>query len=133
MQIGDKICNFVALYRSRSQSQDNFETFADNFEMVLETLAQKHPFLITAIGDFNAKSTDWYNEDKKSFKGNTIDSITLRFRLHQLNKEPTHILQNSSSFVGLIFTSQPNLLIESGDHSSLIQVVMIRLFLQYVI
>ena len=33
MQIGDKICNFVALYRSRSQSQDDFETFADNFEM----------------------------------------------------------------------------------------------------
>ena len=35
LQIGDKICNFVALYRSPSQSQDDFETFADNFEMTL--------------------------------------------------------------------------------------------------
>ena len=30
LQIGNKICNFVALYRSPSQSQDDFETFADN-------------------------------------------------------------------------------------------------------
>ena len=59
LQIGDKICNFAALYRSPSQSQDDFETFADNFEMTLEFLAQKNPFLLTAIGDFNAKSSNW--------------------------------------------------------------------------
>ena len=41
LQIGDKICNFVALYKSPSQSKDDFETFADNFEMTLELLAQK--------------------------------------------------------------------------------------------
>ena len=40
-QIGAKICNFVALCRSASQSQGDFETFADNFEMTLELLAQK--------------------------------------------------------------------------------------------
>ena len=51
LQIGDKICNFLALYRSPSQSQDDFETFADNFEMTLELLAQKNPFLLRAIGD----------------------------------------------------------------------------------
>ena len=45
LQIGDKICNVVALYRFSSQSQDNFETFADNFEMTLEILAQKILFL----------------------------------------------------------------------------------------
>ena len=39
MQAGDKICNFVALYRSPSESQDNFETF-DIFEMTLEILAK---------------------------------------------------------------------------------------------
>ena len=41
LQIGDKICIFVALYRSQIQSQDDFETFADTFEMTLEILAQK--------------------------------------------------------------------------------------------
>ena len=34
-------------------------------------------------------------------------------------KEPTYILDNSSSCIDLIFTSQANLLIESGVHSSL--------------
>ena len=32
LQISDKICNFVALYRSPRQSQDDFETFGDNFD-----------------------------------------------------------------------------------------------------
>ena len=74
LQIGEKFCNFVALYRSPSQSQDNFETCADNFEMTLELLAQKYPFLLRPIGDFNAKSSNWYNKDKTSFKGNTIEN-----------------------------------------------------------
>ena len=58
LQIGDKMCNFVAIYRSPSQSQDDFETFADNFEITLEPLAQKNPFLLTPIDDFNAKSSN---------------------------------------------------------------------------
>ena len=119
LQIGNKICNFVALYRSLSQSPDNFETFGDNFEMTLGILAQKYPFWITAIGDFNAKSTNWYNKDKTTFEGNTIDNITSQLGLHQLINEPTHILQNSSSCIDLLSGSQPNFVIESGAHSFL--------------
>ena len=48
LQIGDKICNFVTLYRSSSQSQDDFETFPDNIEMTLELLAQKTSFLVNS-------------------------------------------------------------------------------------
>ena len=44
--------------------------------MTLELLAQKNPFLLTAIGDFNAKSSNWYNEDKTSFEDNTIENVT---------------------------------------------------------
>ena len=56
LTVGDEACNSVVLYRSPSQSQDEFETFSDNFEMTLDILAQKNPFLMTTIGDFNAKS-----------------------------------------------------------------------------
>ena len=73
LKISDKICNFVALYRSRSQSNNNVET--------LKILVQKDPFLITAIGDFNAKFTNWYNKDKTSFEGNTIENITSQLGL----------------------------------------------------
>ena len=51
------MCNFLCLYRSPSQTQDIFETFADNLELTLDTLTNKNPFLIVAIGDFNAKTT----------------------------------------------------------------------------
>ena len=92
LKIGDKSCNFIALYRSPSQSQDDFETFSDNFEMTLETLAQKGSFLTTIIGDFNAKSCNWYNYNKVRFEGSTIESITSQFGLHQMINETTHLL-----------------------------------------
>ena len=107
--------NFVAIYRSPSQSQDEFEA-SDNFEMTLETLAQKGSFLTTVTGDFNAKSNIWYKHDKTSFKGSTIESIITQFGLHQLINEPTHLLQNSSSCIVLIFTSQTNIVVESAFH-----------------
>ena len=102
LQTGNKICNFVALFRSPTQSQDNFETFADSFEMTLELLAQKNPFLLTAVGDFNAISSNWYNKYKLSFEGNTIKNITSQLGLNQIINEPMHILPNSSS-LDLIF------------------------------
>ena len=53
--ISNKLCSFVALYRSPSQSQDDFATFSDNFEMTLDLASKKNPFLIVVLGDFNAK------------------------------------------------------------------------------
>ena len=65
--------------------------------------------LNTAIGNFNAKSSDWYNKDKTSFEGNTIENVTSQLGLHRIINEPTHILPNSSSCIDLIFTSQSNM------------------------
>ena len=86
---------------------------------MLQTLMQKGPFLTTITGDFNAKSCNWYSHDKTNFEGSTIESITSQFGLHQIINEPTHLLQNSSSCIGLIFTSQPNIVVKSGVHPSL--------------
>ena len=60
IKLGDKICNFVSLYRSPNQSKDDFENFCNNFELTLHALSATNPFLIVAIGDFNAKSSNWY-------------------------------------------------------------------------
>ena len=73
-----------------------------------------------AIEDFNAKSNNWICQDKTSFEGDAIENLTSQFGLHQMIKEPTHILGTSSYCIDLIFTSQPNLIIESGVHSSLL-------------
>ena len=39
--------------------------------------------------------------------------------MNQTIQEPTHILNSPSFCIDLIFTSQPNLVMESGIHSSL--------------
>ena len=70
LKIGDKLCNFVALYRSPSQTQDEFGKFSDNLELNLGTLSQKNPFLVVAIGDFNAKSKSWYINDSTILRHN---------------------------------------------------------------
>ena len=119
LKTGDNVCNFVVIYRSPRQSQDEFETFSDNFEMILENLVQKSPFLMSTIGNFNAKSISWYSQDKTRFEGKTIESITSQFGLYQLINETTHLLESFSSCVDLIFTSQSNLLVESCVYPSL--------------
>ena len=70
LRIDDKLCHFISLSRSPNRS------FLDNFELPVNTLAQK-------------------------------------------NLLQTDILNNSYSCIDLIFNSQPNLLIKSGDHPSL--------------
>ena len=105
LKIRDKLCTFVALYRSPSQSQDNFETFIDNIELNLETLSQINLFLLVAIGNFNAKSKFWYCNDNTFSQGKALENVTSQFGLHQVIKEPTHILHNSSSCIDLIFAS----------------------------
>ena len=52
-------------------------------------------------------------------KGNKIEDVTAQFRLQQIIKEPTHISNPSSSCIDLIFSSQPNLITDSGVHSSM--------------
>ena len=58
-KIGDIICIFKSLYRSPSQTLDDFKTFSNNFELNLENLVQRNTFLVLTIKDFNAKSSKW--------------------------------------------------------------------------
>ena len=75
--------------------------------------------MIVILGDFNAKSSNWYKHDKTTDDGSKVEAITSHFALKQLIQEPTHILSNSSSYTDLVFRSQPSLVMESGVHSLL--------------
>ena len=103
LQIGDRLCSVISLYRSPNQSYDDFVPFLDNFELTLGTLAQNNPFLVVALGEFNPKSSNWYNKNITSDEGRKIERVTSQNGLHQEINEPTHILNNLSSFIDLIF------------------------------
>ena len=87
--------------------------------MNLETLVQRNPFLTVAIGDLTQNQKNWYSQDNPNFPGITIEYVTSQFGLSQIIKETTHILGSSSSCIDLIFTTQPNLVVELGVHPSL--------------
>ena len=84
VMIGDKQCNFVALYRSPSQDQDEFDSFSKNLEITLDKLALNNPFMLVVIGDLNAKSKNWHPSDRTTYEGNIIETITSHFGLYQL-------------------------------------------------
>ena len=77
------------------------------------------PYMRVLLGDVNAKCPNWYKHDKTNFVGIAIENISSQCGLYQVINEPTNILENSSSCIDLIFTSQPNLITESGVHPSL--------------
>ena len=80
-------------------------------------MADNNLVLVVAIGDFNAQSSSLSKNDKSNFKGTKIDCLAPD--LEKLINEPIHLLENSSSRINLIFTSQPNLVMDTGAHQSL--------------
>ena len=90
-----------------------------NLEIILDALSANNPFLTVMIGDFNAKSSNWYLNDVTSFEGSQIEFLASQFAMSQVINEPTHILDKSKFCIDLIFTSQPNVITNSGVHSSL--------------
>ena len=119
--IENRICFFVLLYRSPSQSSHEFDTFCSNLEKTLNHIVSFSPYLVFLVGDFNARSDSWWAKDINNIEGTQIEALTSSFGLHQLISEPTHILPNSLSCIDLVFINQPNLVLNCGVHPSLYQ------------
>ena len=75
---------FIGLYHSSNQSQDDFKSFINNFELNHDSY---NPFLTVILGDFNAKLSLWYNNDITTYKGFKIDGVTSQFELEQIIKD----------------------------------------------
>ena len=45
IEIKDKLCNLISLYRSPNRSQDDFESFINNLECNLDSVMVNNPFL----------------------------------------------------------------------------------------
>ena len=82
-------------------------------------LSSSDPHFSIILGDFNARSNNWWQGDTQTSEGSRIDYLTTSSGFQQIISEPTHILKNSSSCIDLIFTDQPNLITDSSTHPSL--------------
>ena len=82
-------------------------------------MAETKPYIMVVVSDFNVKLNSWYANDSPNIEGSKFYILTSSYGFNQIIKEPTHIVNNSSSWIDLIFTSQSNLVTESGLTSSL--------------
>ena len=87
--------------------------------MNLDDLFDTNNFLGTVLGDFNPWSNKWSEGERSTIEGSKMDFLASQFGLSQIIKEPTRILENSSSCIDLTFTTQPNMVLESEVHHSL--------------
>ena len=76
-------------------------------------------YLTLLLGDYNARNTNWRHHDITTTEGIQLETTTTIYGLQKLINEPTHIHKNSSSCIDLIFTNQPNLIVNRGTHPSL--------------
>ena len=97
IEIADKASHFISLYRSPSKSDDRFESFADNFELHLDSIVFRNPYLIIVLGDFNAHTKGWQPLAKTTYEGTRIDVIRSQFGLERMIHEPAHITEERSS------------------------------------
>ena len=88
-----------------------------NFIKLNYTTSNNGLFIII-LSDFNARFLVWWTKDKTT-EGTQLVSLTSVHVFHQLISQPTHLLPQSSSYLDLIFSDQPNLKVDSGVYLSL--------------
>ena len=56
-------CYIAVIYCSPSQSCSEFEDFLFNLEKLINQIKQLKPSFTIILGDFNARSSDWWPDD----------------------------------------------------------------------
>ena len=107
------------IYRSPSQSINEFDSFLFNLEKLVSDINNRKTSLSMITGDFNVRSQSWWSNDINTTEGSKLLALSSSNRFSQLINEPTHIQTNSTSCIDLMFTKKPGLSIDSGVHSSL--------------
>ena len=106
----------AVMYRSPSQSSIEFESFLSGFEDILSSVLFSKSQFTVILGDFNARSSTWWSNDITNINGTLIDSLTTTHGFKQLISDATHILPQLTFCIDLIFTDQPNYIIDCGTH-----------------
>ena len=60
---GKKRCFITVLYRSPSQSIEEFSQFKKRWEQTMIYINKHNPYISIFVGDFNARNTNWWDGD----------------------------------------------------------------------
>ena len=79
------------VYRSPSQDSTEFEHFISDFDELPSKIALTNSLLTIILGDFNARYSSWWKEDKTRIKGTQFEALTSLQNVHQPISEPTQL------------------------------------------
>ena len=122
LNFGRKKIFFTVIYRSPSHTAEteNFKNFLSNFNNLYDNIKKENPYSMFFAGDFNGHTQFWWPEGDTTPEGREIEELTSMLGLDQLISEPTNFEPNKNpSCIDLVFTDQPNIVLESGTRSSL--------------
>ena len=72
----NKLVIVSVVYRSPSQSSQEFAQFEMLFSQLLNDITSKRPFFSIILGDFNARSKCWWSLDKQSKEDDSLFLIS---------------------------------------------------------
>ena len=75
LNIKNKLCVLVALYRSPSQLHNEFFSFITNLESTWQAIILRKPILSMVLGDFNAKDKLWFDQENTSYEGSVLNDL----------------------------------------------------------
>ena len=103
MLYNNKLVIVTVIYRSPSQSSQEFVQFEILFsQLLIDITLKKHFFPLFILGDFNARSKCWWSFDKKSKESDSLFLISSTSGYTRLINSATHTIGNSSSCIDLI-------------------------------
>ena len=108
ININNKKCFFTCLYRSPIQSHDELERFCTNFDLLLSNISNLHPTCSIGLGDFNDNCSKWCASHKNTAVIE-LENITTTSGYNQMINKATHYINELSSCIDLIFSSNVNL------------------------
>ena len=106
----------TCIYRSPSQSHDEFDDFCTKFDLLLRNININREFPLCSIvtEDFNARCSRYWQNDVTNLAGQEIDSLTLSAGYKQIIDKPIHVVNNSMSCIDLLFCTNQNTISNYG-------------------
>ena len=121
LNFGRKEIFFTVLYRSPTfnHTSAEFANFLSNVTNLYSKIKSENPYGTFFAGDFNAHSKLWWPDGNTTTEGTEIDNLFSYLRLSQVISVPTNFEPNKSPTCNdIVFTDQPNLILDSGTRPS---------------
>ena len=82
IQNGSKRFFITVLYRSPSQSIEQFSLFKQRWEETIININDCSPTIAMYIGDFNARNSEWWNGDSTNLQGTELAELAAQYNLN---------------------------------------------------